>query len=42
VVEPPGQITDGDALTVTTGFAFTVTDTLAVAEHPLALVPVTI
>jgi hypothetical protein len=42
VADPPGQITDGDALTDTAGLAFTVTLTLAVAEHPLAFVPVTV
>jgi hypothetical protein len=41
VAEPPGQITDGEALTLTTGLGLTVTVTLADAEHPLALVPVT-
>ena len=42
VADPPGQITDGDAFTVTTGLALTVTETLAVAEQPLAFVPVTV
>jgi hypothetical protein len=42
VAAPPGQITDGDAPTLTTGLAFTVTLTVAVAEQPLALVPVTV
>jgi hypothetical protein len=42
VADPPGQIMDGDALTDTTGLTLTVTLTLAVAEQPLAFVPVTV
>jgi hypothetical protein len=42
VVVAPAQMMDGEALTEITGLAFTVTLTLAVAEQPLALVPVTL
>ena len=42
VVDAPAQIMDGEELTETTGLAFTVTLTLAVAEQPLAFVPVTV
>ena len=41
VTELPIQIGDGVG-TVTTGSGFTVTVTCAVAEHPLASVPVTV
>lgn len=42
VVEAPAQIVDGEALTLTVGMAITVIVRTAVAEHPLALVPVTL
>ena len=42
VADSPAQISDEDALTLTTGTILTVTVAEAFAEHPLALVPVTL
>ena len=42
VAEPPLQIVAGLAVTLTVGFALTVTVTLAVFWQPLAAIPVTV
>jgi hypothetical protein len=42
VAEPPTQIAEEEVLAVTVGSGFTVTETVAVEEHPKAFVPVTV